>query len=518
MTTSRPEDTTRRSRTEVALGGWFWMMFGGAAQGAVTIGVVAVLARLLTPTDFGAVAAALLVINFAMILCQALVRPALVQHPSLRREHEETALVISLTTGVALFGLLWALAPFLAGVMDVGHLTPILRVLAVVLPIQALGAVAEGLLRRELRFRTVATIRAVSYTAGYGLVGITSAVMGAGLWALVAASASQIALNTSLLVLLRRHSWRIRPDRQALRELLSFGGGFFLGRLGNYAAVNGDYAVVVGALGATALGLYERAYKLTAMPAVFLGQIMDDVLFPAMAQIQQERKRLALAYRRCVAGVGLLTLPVSGLLLVLAPEIVAVLLGSQWGEVVAPFRILAFGTLFRASYKIADALTRALGAVYRRAWRQWTYAALVIGGGLIGQRWGLNGVAVAVLLALAVNFVMTAHLGTQLVALPWREYVGAYRPGLMAAAIVTAAAQTAATLARTVLGLHGVGVLALTAAGVAIVILPIALWQRAWLLGDDGDWLAQGLTGFFRRKLAKFEPHLPGFARRAARP
>ena len=518
MTTSQHDATPRQSRTEVALGGWLWMMFGGAAQGAVTIGVVAVLARLLTPTDFGAVAAALLVINFAMILSQAFVRPALVQHPRLGREHEEASLVISLATGVALFALLWGLAPLVAGVMDVPGLTAILRALAVVLPIQSLGSVSEGLLRRELRFRTVATARAVSYTAGYGLVGITAAVLGAGLWALVAASASQIALNTSLLVLLRRHSWRIRADRQALRELLSFGSGFFLGRLGNYAAVNGGHAVVVGALGATALGLYERAYKFTAMPAVFLGQIMDDVLFPAMAQIQHERKRLALAYRRCVAGVALLTLPTSGLLFVLAPEIVAVLLGSQWGEVVAPFRIMAFGTLFRASYKIGDALTRALGAVYRRAWRQWTYAALVIGGGLIGQRWGLNGVAVAMLFALSVNYVMTSHLGMQLVALPWREYARAYRPGLVAAAIVTVAAQTAATLARSVLGFHAVGVLAVTAAGIAIVILPIALWQRAWLLGEDGDWLAQGLTGFFRRKLAKFEPHLPGFARRVARP
>jgi len=280
--------------------------------------------------------------------------------------------------------------------------------------------------------------------------------------------------------------------------------------------VNGDYAVVVGALGATALGLYERAYKLTAMPAVFLGQIMDDVLFPAMAQLQQERHRLALAYRRCVAGVGLLTLPISGLLFVLAPEIVGVVLGSQWGEVVSPFRILAFGTLFRASYKIADALTRALGAVYRRAWRQWTYAGLVIGGGYIGQHWGLNGVALAVLFALSVNFALTAHLGTQLVALPWRDYFRAYRPGLMAAAIVTAAAETAATLARNVLGLHGVAVLLVAGVGIAIVILPIVLWQRAWLLGEDGDWLAQGLTRFFQKKLAKVQP-LRGFVRRAAR-
>src|SRR3989442_682732 len=118
-----------------------------------------------------------------------------------------------------------------------------------------------------------------------------------------------------------------------------------------------------------------------AAPATLVGQVLDDVLFPAMAQIQSERQRVAVAYRRCVAGVALLTLPLSALALVLAPEIVRVLLGPRWADVTAPFRVLVLGTLFRTSYKISDSLTRALGAVYRRAWRQWSYAALVFGGG-----------------------------------------------------------------------------------------------------------------------------------------
>src|SRR2546428_10592834 len=155
-----------------------------------------------------------------------------------------------------------------------------------------------------------------------------------------------------------------------------------------------------------------------AMPAILVGQVLDDVLFPAMAQVQTERERVGTPYRRCVAAVALFALPLSALVLILAPDIVYVLLGPKWGDVVLPFRILAIGTLFRTSYKVSDSLTRALGAVYRRAWREWTYAALVIGGAIIGQHWGLPGRAAAVLFALLANYLLTAPPGTHLVPPP----------------------------------------------------------------------------------------------------
>src|SRR3989442_10141797 len=186
-----------------------------------------------------------------------------------------------------------------------------------------------------------------------------------------------------------------------------------------------------------------------AAPATLVGQVLDDVLFPAMAQIQTERQRVAVAYRRCVAGVALLTLPLSALALVLAPGIVRVLLGPRWADVTAPFRVLVLGTLFRTSYKISDSLTRALGAVYRRAWRQWSYAALVIGGGIVGQRWGITGVAWVVLFALLVNFVLTAHLGTRLVGMGWRGDVTAHGPALRAAGVVCVAPVATAVADRT---------------------------------------------------------------------
>lgn len=471
------------------------MSFGAGVQGLVTVAVLAVLARLLTPADFGSVSAGMLVINFSSLLSQGFVGPALVQHPKLRPAHVDTAFTLSMLCAAALFGLLWALAPAVAAALRVPALIGVVRALAWILPIQGLSAVADALLRRDLQFRTVAAIRMVSFALGYGAVGVTVAALGGGLWALVAANGSQAVVNTALLLRAQPVAMRFRVQRTELREILSFTGGFTLGKFGNYAAVNGDYLVVVSRLGVTALGLYERAYQLMAAPATLVGQVLDDVLFPAMAQIQSEHARVAAAYRRCVAGVALLTLPLSVLVFVLAPEIVRVLLGARWAEVTAPLRVLVLGTLFRTSYKISDSLTRALGAVYRRAWRQWTYAALVIGGGMVGQRWGITGVAWVVLLALLVNFLLTAHLGTQLVQMRWSAYLAAHGPALRTAAVVAVSAFGAATAARALL-IPAVGVLALTLSSSGAALIAVWLVAGDWLIGADGRWLADRLAGF----------------------
>ena len=138
------------------------MSLGVVVQGLVTLGVLAVLARLLSPADFGLVSAGLLVINFCAVFSQGLVGPAVVQHPALRDEHVRSAFGISVLGGIGLLAALWMVAPAVAHGLRADGLTPVVRGLAWILPVQGLGAVAEALLRRSLRFRVVASVRMAS--------------------------------------------------------------------------------------------------------------------------------------------------------------------------------------------------------------------------------------------------------------------------------------------------------------------------------------------------------------------
>jgi O-antigen/teichoic acid export membrane protein len=485
------------------------MSLGAVVQGGVTVGVLAVLARLLSPADFGLVSAGLLVINFCAIFSQGLVGPAVVQHPALREAHVRSAYAISLAGGIALLAVLSLAAPAVATLLRADGLTPVVRALAWILPVQGLGAVAEALLRRQLRFRVVASIRMMSYAVGYGVVGIGAALLGGGLWSLVAANAAQVGLNTALLVARQPHPKGLRIERVAARDLLGTSGGIILGNLGSYAARNGDNLVVVRWLGVAALGLYDRAYALMAMPATLVGQVLDDVLFPAMAQIQSDRARVGAAYRRCVAGVALVSLPLSAVIVIAAPEIVVLMLGPKWAAAAVPFRILAVGTLFRTSYKISESLSRALGAVYHSAWRQWAYAALVVAGAIAGRGWGLAGVSWAVLLAIFANYLSTAQLGLRLVSMTWRDYLGAHAAGLKAAAVVGGPALLAASVARAWLPAHPVAILAATLVGAVAVMGPLVSIRPTWLLEADGVWLLERLMRFGRARLGAARAPLP---------
>src|SRR5205085_7294251 len=125
--------------------------------------------------------------------------------------------------------------------------------------------------------RLLAGLEMATVALGYGAVGITLAVLGFGVWALVGGYLAQTLLKTTLLLAVQRHPLWPLLERRAAGELLYFGGAFTAARIGNYLAGQGDNLVVGRWLGAEALGVYGRAYQLMAGPAVLFGQVLDKV-------------------------------------------------------------------------------------------------------------------------------------------------------------------------------------------------------------------------------------------------
>lgn len=495
----------RRALTQRTLAGMLWMGYGKAAFAILQLVVLAVLARLVAPVDFGVISAALVVIGFSAIVSQLGLGPAIVQRPELEPRHLDTAFTASMLLGLALGGIIWAVAPLAADFMHLDGLTPVLRALAWVFPLNGLGTVASGLLSRELRFSWLANLDVVSYGIGYGAVGITTALLGWGVWALVAGQLGQALVRNAML--LKQHPPRLPPklERAALQDLVYFGGGFTIAKLANYAALYGDNVVTGRFLGAEALGYYGRAYSLMSAPAYGFGAVLDAVLFPAMARVQDDPLRLAAAYRRGVALIAIVVLAPSATIILLAPEVIHVVLGNRWTAVIVPFQILGIGMLFRTSYKMSDSIARSTGAVYRRAWRQVLYAGLVVLGAWIGQRWGVSGVAWGALGALAVNFFLMAELSLDVAQITWREFWAAHRPAVLLTVcsfpVVWGATQLVRDLdAPPIAVILVAGVLQLLVCGVLIARLP------QLFLGKDGQWMMDTLRGFLSRRRTQTLP------------
>ena len=498
----------RRSRapkglTHRALGGMLWTFSGTGLQAAVQVLVTMALGRLLTPAEFGVMGAAVVVIALSQIVSQVGVGPALVQRKDLEETHIRTAFTISGGLGFVLGATLWVAAPALAAFYRIPEVEPVFRGMALLFPIDGLNTVGESLLSRQLRFRLFAAIDLACYVVGYACIGVVLAWRGFGVWALVAANLSQVTLRTIAMYLATRHSVRPGLDRRATKDLLSFGFGHSLAQVALVLSQQGDNMVVGRWLGSAALGIYGRAYSLMVMPATVFGKIVNRVLFPVMAHVQDERARLAGAYERALAIVALVSLPVSAALWVVAPEFIPALLGPQWTAAVLPFRLFTCGLFFRMSSKITDVCVKAAGAVYSRALIQGIYAALVVVAAFVGQHWGIGGVAVAVSVAMGVNWLMMAGLGRKVTGLSWTRFAGAQAPGLALAAVIGGTVALAVQGTRSV---HLGGLAVLVVAGLTTAAIAAAVWRLrpAPLLGPHGAWASTMAEDLVRQAPERF--------------
>ncbi|MDB5446838.1 MAG: polysaccharide biosynthesis protein [Phenylobacterium sp.] len=490
------------SLTQQTISGLLWQFLGTGVELLIRIAVMIVLTRLLAPAEFGVVAAALILVNFTKIIAQLGIAQSIVQLPDLTEEEVRTGFAFSTWLGVVLAAAVYLGAAPLAAIFKIAGLEPVIAAFSVSFLLGGPAIVPFALLQRRRRYRAIAGIEALSFALGLGALGVTLAFLGFGVWALVVGQLAQIAIRSVMLLAAERHPKALLVRPSSLSRLLASGVGFSIGVFGNSVAMNADNFTVGRWMGAQDLGLYSRAYNFLMLPTNLFGTVVDKVLFPAMAHVQDDAQRLNRAFRRSLAVVAMITLPVSVVLTVLAPELVTVVLGRRWVDMVLPFQVLAATMLFRTSYKMSDSLARAKGAVYRRAWRQWLYAAAVFVGALIGTHWGLGGVATGVGLAIVLNFVLMLDLSLRITGLGWGAVLALHLRFLLVAAAVLAATWAAAAWARSQ-ALHPLLVLGLGgAAALAVQAVMVAIGRPAF--GAEGEWVLDAVRerlGSARRKL-----------------
>lgn len=381
-----------------------WMFGGGSAQAVLKIIILMVLSRLLTPTDFGVVAAALTVVALAEVFGKIGVAPSIVQVETLTDEHIRTGNLTTLVSGILVGGIVFLLAHPLGRLYAIDELPLIIQVFSVIFVIRAVGLVPEALIQRELGFRNLAIILVFSYLLGYAAVAIVLAWFGWGVWALVIAQMVQAVLQSAMSIHMAGYRVGMGYDGTKFRQMLRFGLGTTLTQIGNYAALNVDYLIVGRMMGAAPLGLYSRAYLLLSQPANIVGNMADKVLFPVLSSVQKDLPRIERAYNTTLGLTAITQVPLSALLCIYGPEVVAVLMGDQWGAAVVPFQIMVCALFFRTAYKFTSTVLRAMGKVYHAAALQWIYAAMVAIGAIVGVRYGLAGVAVGTSIAVVLCF------------------------------------------------------------------------------------------------------------------
>lgn len=491
------------SLTSKTFRGMFWMLSGKGSQAILQFIVMIVLARLLSPSDFGIVNAATVVITFTTVFSMVGVGPALIQRPELSKSHIRTGFTLTILLSILFTTLLYFGSNIIASFFHMDKLHIVLKAMSVIFLLKGLSIVSESLIQRQLKFRAFASIEVISYTV-YGFVGVSCAFMGLDYWSLVYAQISQNLIKTILLISLERHNMKPQLHWESAKELLFFGGGFTIARLSNQFALQADNLVVGRWLGSSALGLYGRAYQLMIMPTNLFGQVMDKVLFPAMARIQNKQNQLSKSYRVGITAVAFFTIPVGILMCLLSKEIVLILFGEKWLNLTPALQVLSLGLVFRTGYKISDSLARATGSVYQRAWRQIIYAIAVFTGAWIGHFAGIFGVSLGVLGAIILNYCLMTNLSMKFINLTLFDIIRAHIPGLLLGVLAGVSGLLTKWLAA---NLSLPSVFTVISAGIIFLTLIAILMKinAEKYLGKDVVWIKEQIMVMIRSKLKRNE-------------
>ena len=480
------------------IAGLFYGTLGVAIQGALQVFSIMILARLLSPAEFGVVGAALLVVKLAGIFSQLGVAPAIVQTQKLSTKHITSAFSLSLAFGVVFTLTIYALKAPIAIFFDMPDLEEVVAWYSPVFIFMGISVTSEALIQRDFNFKRIVIFDSVSYAIGYCGVSIILALCGYGLWALVAGSISQHIIRSVGLMLSQPHPVRWLPNLKASRELLRFGAGQTLARIANYGGSSSDKAIVGKFIGASALGEYGRAHQLI-MPITLLGTVVDKVLFTSLSRVQDQPAKLRVNYRRSVTMITLLYFPLGCLIMILAETIVSVVLGPKWEGVADIVQILAVSVLYRGVTKVSDSIAKSTGSVYRRALVQWFYAAVVCIATFLVADGGVINVAKAFAVAGLLQAILMVTLGCSISGLRWTDIAKSYVPGVLVGAVLVLTAGLVKYVCE-YYGLIDVLTLALVTLASSSVYISIIVYRKGKLVGRDGIWMYDLISRAFTRR------------------
>ena len=472
-----------RSLTARTAHGMSWSFLSTVISMVATLGVTAVLARLLTPAAFGLVAMAGVILRFGAYFAQLGVGTALVQRGDLNKEHIRACLSVSLVLGLVFGALFYFLGPFIARVVfDSGGLAPVIQVLALSFVLDSLSVTAIALLRRRMDFRWLAITDVSAYLLGYAVVSVGMALAGAGVWSLVAGALTQSGLVAILAYSRVRHPLGLSLDWRTYKQLLSYGGRVSLIGFLEFLGYSIEPVAIGRYLGSTQVGFFSTVQRLSTYPVERVVTSTTRVLFPSLSLVQGEPTRFARGYSASYSAAGLFSVPAALFMSVAAREVVAVLLGPQWAGAVTPLRLIALAVPFTILSHIngvsLDALARLTGKLVANV------AYLCIGVALVafGLRFGVLGVIAAYVTLEALYWAAT--LGLVQRALPARpvSLVSLHGGMLLVGGTVSVATLAATGLGRAV-GLASLGTLVLqmlcALVGLAVFsVLPLEAVRR----------------------------------------
>ena len=451
-----------------------------------------VLARLLSPDDFGCIGLLMIFISLSQIFVDGGFGSALIQKKEPTQEDYSTIFYWNLFLATILYLILFFLAPLIARFYEIPILKEILRVQGLILFLDAFGLIHKNNLRKTLQFKKISLIVLAANLIAV-VVAITMAYNGFGVWCLVAQQLLISGMSTALFWIFNRWKPSILFSEKSLKELFGFGGFILLSNM-MVTFTNEVQSLIMGKLyTARDVGHYTQARKLESIMSNTASTVVFQVTLPILSKFQDDIPQLQNILRRITKVMAFVVFPAMILVILIAKPAIVLMLTDKWIDCVPYFQILCIGGMAEA---LSDINYNAVAAIGKsRVLFRWTCIKSVLGLLLIigGSFFGVRGIIWAVTIRFYLVFLIHASLAAHYLDFS----IFTQLRDLIEIALVAAAAGALAYIVSTKLFM---GMNMYYLAGIQIVIYAVAYFLLAYVFSKPMFGEVKYIIGMFKKR------------------
>lgn len=373
-----------------------------------------VLARLLSPDDFGCIGMLLVFISISDAIVDGGFGSALIQKKNPTATDYSTVFYWNLGLSFVLYATLFLTAPLIADFYAIPLLSDILKIQGIILIFNAFVLIQQNILKKQIAFGKIAKINLTAIIIGT-CIGIILAFLDFGVWSLVAKS-----LVTGVIqCIIYWISSQWRPQWifswKSFTSLFSFGSFMFLNDVVNCLFLNSLSLIIGKSFSATTLGYYTQARKLEDIPRVSLTSAINNVTFPVFSQIQDDTERLRNVSRKCLKSLAFVNFPLMMLLIVIAEPLFTLLFTNKWSQSVPYFQALCIYGLVTSLIDLNSNIIASIGksklSLIIRLAQRFIGILLII----IGLFWGIKGILLGYILSQYISFAIVTFITGKLI-------------------------------------------------------------------------------------------------------
>lgn len=345
---------------KVLLSGSFWTTIGEIIAGVAGLAGSILAARVLSPRDFGLMGTTMLTLSVLEHFSQTGFDTALVQRSSNVEGYLDVAWTWHVLRGVLITLILCALSPLLSRFYDEPTLFPLIIACSLSVALAGAGNVGQIFFTRKLDFKTLFLIKTAHSLLRLGIF-IPAILIFRNVWALVAGHLGGAVLGLAISYLTHPYRPKLKWDFPKLRELIAYGKWLSGLAIIGFIITKGDDVFVSKYLGLTALGAYQLAYDISNMPATNITHVIGRIGFPTYARLSGDKEELQKAFIKIMRITLLISGPVSALIYIAVPDIVAHVIGAKWSNTIPLIRILVLSGYVRSFAALAGPIFQATG-------------------------------------------------------------------------------------------------------------------------------------------------------------